>query len=339
MQNYCSSGLLYDPPSSPESETFTALGLICYACPCLVLPQMIGVWDFETKTVQSFGIPLNIKSNSEGGIFPRDLFPEFKGWGRKGFLHTRWIVNGNVLDIVNCHLFHDASNTECLGKTDVSVYAKCRHRAYDHVIRNLTLAEAQNIILFGDFNFRLHLKGVIDLILNSKEKENNIREAEDLGEDRDEPEKPPPVVVEKKLFKLSPEFFKFFTNQHKNLQKHDVEKMTVLKNPIHVGLAFAESTISFPPTYPYEEEKITNAKLYPFGNTRCPSWCDRVFYSTDFKKNVDIIKYDIMGKNVCVGDHKPVFLRCSLDGGKKTSRSLRRSASFSSEANSVFSYR
>lgn len=31
-------------------------------------------------------------------------------WSRKGFLRTRWNLNGTIFDLVNIHLFHDASN-------------------------------------------------------------------------------------------------------------------------------------------------------------------------------------------------------------------------------------
>jgi hypothetical protein len=31
-------------------------------------------------------------------------------WSRKGFLRTRWSLGGTVFDLINIHLFHDASN-------------------------------------------------------------------------------------------------------------------------------------------------------------------------------------------------------------------------------------
>jgi hypothetical protein len=33
---------------------------------------------------------------------------------RKGYCHTRWQLNGRTVDLVNVHLFHDASNLEAL---------------------------------------------------------------------------------------------------------------------------------------------------------------------------------------------------------------------------------
>lgn len=48
-------------------------------------------------------------TSKEKAKFPQDFFPECK-WSRKGFLRSRWSVNGTVFDLINIHLFHDASN-------------------------------------------------------------------------------------------------------------------------------------------------------------------------------------------------------------------------------------
>lgn len=48
-------------------------------------------------------------TTKEKSKFPQDFFPECK-WSRKGFLRTRWSVRGTVFDLINIHLFHDASN-------------------------------------------------------------------------------------------------------------------------------------------------------------------------------------------------------------------------------------
>jgi inositol-1,4,5-trisphosphate 5-phosphatase len=43
--------------------------------------------------------------------FSRDFWPSFR-WGRKGYLHTRWMLGKErrVVDLINIHLFHDESN-------------------------------------------------------------------------------------------------------------------------------------------------------------------------------------------------------------------------------------
>lgn len=48
-------------------------------------------------------------TTKEKAKFPQEFFPECK-WSRKGFLRTRWNISGTVFDLINIHLFHDASN-------------------------------------------------------------------------------------------------------------------------------------------------------------------------------------------------------------------------------------
>lgn len=54
-------------------------------------------------------------------------------WSRKGFLRTRWEVKGTVIDLVNIHLFHDASNLAA-SEEYPSVYCKSRRRALVHTL-------------------------------------------------------------------------------------------------------------------------------------------------------------------------------------------------------------
>ena len=60
--------------------------------------------------------------------------------------------------------------------------------------------------------------------------------------------------------------------------------------------------------------------------TRCPAWCDRVLISHDARANVvaasddddrgggvseeegNCCQYNVIGSDVCMGDHKPVYL-------------------------------
>jgi hypothetical protein len=68
-----------------------------------------------------------------------------------------------------------------------------------------------------------------------------------------------------------------------------------------------EYDITFPPSYPYEEDP-SQPGAYMF--TRCPAWCDRILLSPAARAlldetDVEISKiYGIIGENVCMGDHK-----------------------------------
>ena len=87
-----------------------------------------------------------------------------------------------------------------------------------------------------------------------------------------------------------------------------------------------EFPLAFPPTYPYTEDPNSGNS---YMTTRCPAWCDRVLMSHDLKSLINLtsgssdvdsdssgnssaVHYDVIGKDVCMGDHKPVFLRCQL---------------------------
>ena len=44
---------------------------------------------------------------------------------RKGYCHMRWQLNGREVDLVNVHLFHDASNLEALSQVRGALAALC----------------------------------------------------------------------------------------------------------------------------------------------------------------------------------------------------------------------
>lgn len=67
-----------------------------------------------------------------------------------------------------------------------------------------------------------------------------------------------------------------------------------------------EYPITFPPSYPYEEEP-TLPQDYML--TRCPAWCDRILMSPAGKNlindnNFSSLHYNTIGDNICMGDHK-----------------------------------
>lgn len=123
--------------------------------------------------------------------FPQELFPECR-WSRKGFMRTRWLFNDSQpLDLVNIHLFHDASNLVAMEKTP-SPYAQNRQRALEFTLKKLAVPLKSNneiknslkdpqlnqnnhlnsqqtegevpLFIFGDFNFRLDTNKVIQRI-------------------------------------------------------------------------------------------------------------------------------------------------------------------------------
>ena len=92
--------------------------------------------------------------------FPLAYFPDNR-WSRKGYLRTRWTLAGTPLDLVNIHLFHDASNLVSLEAVP-SVYSRHRRRALAYVLDRLNNGDRLPYFVFGDFNFRLEGRGVVE---------------------------------------------------------------------------------------------------------------------------------------------------------------------------------
>jgi inositol polyphosphate 5-phosphatase INPP5A len=72
-------------------------------------------------------------------------------------------VEGSTFDLVNIHLFHDASNFAALEETP-SVYCKSRRKALVYTLERFHRDAENNTapyFVFGDFNFRCDTEGVV----------------------------------------------------------------------------------------------------------------------------------------------------------------------------------
>lgn len=147
-----------------SAEHFTALGNFYFIHESL---KDVLLWDFKEcafapvcgKEIHSGNI--EAVTTKEKAKFPQDFFPECK-WSRKGYLRTRWSISGTVFDLINIHLFHDASNFIAM-ETFPSVYSKTRRRALEHTLDRFHSDKYPKApyFLFGDFNFRTDTAGVI----------------------------------------------------------------------------------------------------------------------------------------------------------------------------------
>jgi inositol-1,4,5-trisphosphate 5-phosphatase len=72
-----------------------------------------------------------------------------------------------------------------------------------------------------------------------------------------------------------------------------------------------ELPITFQPSYPFiEDVDVEDGNCYM--DKRCPAWCDRI---TMNESGLNVVKksplgcmYNMIGKQTCVGDHKPVYM-------------------------------
>ncbi|XP_020284387.1 uncharacterized protein LOC109855028 isoform X2 [Pseudomyrmex gracilis] len=312
-----------------SAEHFTALGNFYFVHESLT---DVLLWDFNECTF----VPVNGKEVHSGNIeavttkekakFPQEFFPECK-WSRKGFLRTRWCVSGTIFDLINIHLFHDASNFIAM-ETFPSVYSKTRRRALEHTLDRFHNDKYPNVpyFLFGDFNFRTDTASVIKkLTEDTRERrlsnKGNISKLQFHNRDDDLI-----LTLGKKEFSHHEHQNVFMNNGGEWLREYDKELGDF------DGRLF-EFPITFVPSYPFQED-VNEPMNYM--QTRVPAWCDRVLLSPSAKMLVqdiddsEAMEYSIIGPTTCMGDHKPVYLKANLisDAGMIDCCSLSRVTEF-----------
>ncbi|XP_043485143.1 inositol polyphosphate-5-phosphatase A [Leptopilina heterotoma] len=294
--------------SSPEH--FTALGNFYFVHDSL---KDVFLWDFKDGEF----LPVNGKEVHSGNIetvstkekakFPQDFFPECK-WSRKGFLRTRWSISGTIFDLINIHLFHDASNFIAM-ETFPSVYSKTRRRALEHTLERFHNDQYPNApyFVFGDFNFRTDTASVIKkLTEDTRESKTSAKGSISKMQFRNNDDSVV-LTLGKKEFSHYKHQNVFIENEGQWLKEYDKELDDFN------GRLF-EFPIKFIPSYPFEEDIQEGAN---YMQTRVPAWCDRILLSSTAKQLVQNIQpndveYGIIGPTKCMGDHKPVYLKVNL---------------------------
>nr|XP_033805936.1 inositol polyphosphate-5-phosphatase A-like [Geotrypetes seraphini] len=153
-----------------EMNSFTALGSLYF-----VHRSLDDVWEFDFQEnkfqvvcgTQVYGGSLKNASKLEKEKFVPDFWPDFK-WTRKGFMRSRWKIQNCAFDLVNIHLFHDASNLVACDSSP-SVYAENRRKALNYVLERLHDQRFPLLpfFVFGDFNFRLDVRSLLQNFCSS----------------------------------------------------------------------------------------------------------------------------------------------------------------------------
>ncbi|XP_049907042.1 inositol polyphosphate-5-phosphatase A [Epinephelus moara] len=296
-------------------ESFTALGSMYFIHKTLknIYQYDFKVKDFKAVSGQNKHVgALDGVTTVEKEKFPKNFWPDFK-WSRKGFMRTRWIIHNQGLDLVNVHLFHDASNLIACNSSP-SIYSANRKNALRYVINRISDSRFTPLpfLLFGDFNFRLDTQSLVQYLSNAADvqtvKKDSSNEVEKIiCEEKDNDHKVL-LHIEEKLFTYLHQAV-FREDNGRALLKYDKE-VAAFHDVIR------EEDIVFPPSYPYSEEYT---KPTQYMNTRCPAWCDRILMSHTAQEVIHrgddgekSIVYNTVGPNVCMGDHKPVFLFFAL---------------------------
>ncbi|XP_074594186.1 inositol polyphosphate-5-phosphatase A isoform X2 [Brevipalpus obovatus] len=325
LMPYCNVRVFLDEDFT-HTENFTALGNLYFIHESL---KDVKLFDFESKIFhpvigrEIFSGNIEDVTLKEKAKFPQQLFPECK-WSRKGYLRTRWSCENFIFDLTNIHLFHDASNFIAM-ESFPSQYTVIRQDALQHVLDKFNNDDYESVpmFIFGDFNFRLDMKAVIerltqDDINHSKGAKNGSSETisfkDPMVEDKTI------LTLGKKVFDLSDHDKTFLHEQnHKWLLDLDKE-VKCFEDQLY------EFNIGFPPSYPFTEEATCSSYM----KTRCPAWCDRILLNKSAMDLIrdqssdllDEVKYDMIGKNVPMGDHKPILLSFKLIAPADQSESI-----------------
>ncbi|KAK3758640.1 hypothetical protein RRG08_019549 [Elysia crispata] len=298
------------------ADKFTALGNLYFIHEDV---SDVLIWDFvDCKFIEVEGREVlsgNIENVpiKEKAKFPQHFFPEFK-WSRKGFLRTRWSVNNCIFDLINIHLFHDASNIVAM-ESSPSLYAGNRARALLHTLQRFENDKYSKVplFIFGDFNFRLDSYRLIKELTaklvasQTKGKKDMVNKIEYTEEGNGKIV----LTVAIKNFDYYEKHTDLFVSMNKWLHQYDAE-MSSFRDRLF------EYEIGFPPSYPFCEDVADGIS---YMKTRVPSWCDRVLLNHASK---DILSqdschgpvYDLIGRDTCMGDHKPVHLFVLMKPGK-----------------------
>jgi len=149
-----------------STESFTALGSIYFVHNSIT---DLKIFDFEKKQyVDVKGHIIHAGNIDNVSLKEKSKFPHPEcRWSRKGFMRTRWNLSGTQFDLVNIHLFHDASNLIAL-KESPSPYCKNRQDALKYTLDRFVNDEYETLpcFIFGDLNFRLNISTIVKKLCN-----------------------------------------------------------------------------------------------------------------------------------------------------------------------------
>lgn len=222
---------------------------------------------------------------------------------RKGFMWTRWKLAGKIMNFTNVHLFHDACNITSIEQSP-SVYSNKRKDALLHVLASLDKVDSNAdspLFVFGDFNFRLNLVRLLKDLTENTEKstQESLTSNGEINCIEFKSKTGGEIVL-----RLGTKTFE--CKQDLNGLKYQAYDWESTQFEM-----LREAAINFPPSYPYSEDLN---QPNDFMRTRPPAYCDRIFLN-DSAWNLakshngnQKMLYETIGKDVCIGDHKPVCL-------------------------------
>uniref|UniRef100_A0A7S1NP69 inositol-polyphosphate 5-phosphatase n=1 Tax=Eutreptiella gymnastica TaxID=73025 RepID=A0A7S1NP69_9EUGL len=252
---------------------------------------------------------------------PKEMLPYPASFKQKGLLYTCWLIQGKPWGFINVHLPQEDNNWRCIAQQP-SPAAHNRYAALSWVLKQCNVTPTDCTLVFGDFNFRPCLRGVMQTIYGAA-LDGNGRKIVELVDDHD---KVAPVVDGL----MPPEAEVLIVNaalaQHaasvseKAFHAGDVVgsfQLPATANPLwehdegrKLESFLVEPPLNFPPSYGYGS--VEDGQVV-WMTKRCPAWTDRIFMTPEAMSQLQIEAYDIVGGiNTAIRDHKPVYLVANI---------------------------
>ncbi|XP_046565932.1 inositol polyphosphate-5-phosphatase A-like [Haliotis rubra] len=333
------------------ADKFTALGNLYFVHDTV---EEVNIFDFvENKFVPVEGREVlsgNIENIQikEKAKFPQHFFPEVseKGYFQRCGTRAGWLKIQQIIPPALQYRYRRQWPKEALlgllasaktrryrQITSPSIYNGNRQQALMHTLKRFEGDQYEKVpmLIFGDFNFRLDTNVLIKALTAKTTSEQTLGKKDQISKIvyTEEGNEKVVLTVEAKGFDYHDKHEDLFFNTIKWLKQYDTE-MTPFKDRL------SEYEINFPPSYPFSED-VNDGTSYM--KTRCPSWCDRILISQRqrhhlpgelqhqnmsfpgfLNRMVDEKfhrpQYSLIGKEVCMGDHKPVYLSLHLKPGK-----------------------
>uniref|UniRef100_A0A8C7V1D4 inositol-polyphosphate 5-phosphatase n=2 Tax=Oncorhynchus mykiss TaxID=8022 RepID=A0A8C7V1D4_ONCMY len=259
-------------------DSFTALGSMYFIHKSLknIYQYDFNVKDFKAVSGQNKYVgSLDEVTTVEKEKFLKNFWPDVSVcvWAGRGQGGLGCVGTNGGLDLVNVHLFHDASNLIACNASP-SIYSDNRQKALRYVINRISDSSYTPLpfFLFGDFNFRLDTLSLVQNLSTSAVvqtvKKDSSNEVEKIICEQKDNDHKVLLHIETKIFAYLHQAV-FTEDNGRAILKYDKE-ISAFHDVI------TEEDILFPPSYPYCEDYT---KPTQYMNTRCPSWCDRILMS------------------------------------------------------------
>lgn len=342
----------YMDTDADNKTGFTALGALFFVSAAILSVER---WNFSSQRFVKLKPSANaVIIEGDSPFVRKNKFQKGEfGWvkkSRKGFLHSRWRLEGCEVNFVCVHLFHDDSNLVAAATTAMpSRYAQSRAAALKYTLAetvpvgyrggrsptndgrprkrariegNAAAAAANSedealqgsvplSFYFGDLNSRLSLGDALREMCDGARPELARKGA---GH-RDDPEIERRYMPRHGKEPLVVVNKKSFAMSEPNKWLDEVDRVLQFDRELAAFTELREFPITFSPTYPFSEGTNAAEHARMFLGKRAPAWCDRVLMTEGTLEVVQAAGggvYDSVGVDACMGDHKPVLLSFNL---------------------------